>query len=362
VAGKRHHYAPGLLLRRFAEASGKREGLVWRLDKVSGQPRPVAPKYEAALPHYYRLEHPDGTTDSRPEDLLASIENATGPILQRLERGQKPTDAERAWLALFVVLQHRRTPVARGWLNFLDEFASTLMTEVSLANRESFHRRAQSAEPNMTFEEVEEMRLELLADLQSGRATIGSTPSREVAAMFVAADKVAEDLVAKFAWGVIRTPGAKEFVLPDMGITMYDPTPRMPASGLGFGSSPNTETVLPVDPSFAIALTPGPPVWDDAGVDGAAVDELNLRAYAWSSAAVYGQSQKVVTDIRRLACQKREMVGRFKPRPGRLWIAEGDEEKRVGEIEFVGHSPDGTARQRFMVDPRAYDEGESFRG
>jgi hypothetical protein len=99
VAGKRHHYAPGLLLRRFAEASGKREGLVWRLDKVSGQPRPVAPKYEAALPHYYRLEHPDGTTDSRPEDLLASIENATGPILQRLERGQKPTDAERAWLA-----------------------------------------------------------------------------------------------------------------------------------------------------------------------------------------------------------------------------------------------------------------------
>jgi hypothetical protein len=260
------------------------------------------------------------------------------------------------------VLQHRRTPVARGWLNFLDEFASTLMTEVSLANRESFHRRAQSAEPNMTFEEVEEMRLELLADLQSGRATIGSTPSREVAAMFVAADQVAEDLVAKFAWGVIRTPGAKEFVLPDMGITMYDPTPRMPASGLGFGSSPNTETVLPVDPSFAIALTPGPPVWDDAGVDGAAVDELNLRAYAWSSAAVYGQSQKVVTDIRRLARQKREMVGRFKPRPGRLWIAEGDEEKRVGEIEFVGHSPDGTARQRFMVDPRAYDEGESFRG
>jgi hypothetical protein len=190
VAGKRHHYLPGLLLRRFAEASGKREGLLWRLDKVSGQPRPVAPKYEAALPHYYRLEHPDGTTDSRPEDLLASIENATGPILQRLERGEKPTDADRAWLALFVVLQHRRTPIARGWLNFLDEFASTLMTEVSLANKESFHRRARSAEPNMTFEEVEEMRLELLADLQSGRATIGSTPSREVAAMFVAADKV----------------------------------------------------------------------------------------------------------------------------------------------------------------------------
>jgi hypothetical protein len=362
VAGKRHHYLPGLLLRRFAESSGKREGLVWRLDKVSGHPRPVAPKYEAALPHYYRLEHPDGTSDSRPEDLLASIENATAPILQRLERGEKPTDADRAWLALFIVLQHRRTPVARGWLNFLDEFASTLMTEVSLANKESFHRRARSAEPNMTFEEVEEMRLELLADLQSGHARIESTPSREVAAMFVAADKVAEVLVMDFAWGVIRAPASKQFVLPDMGITLYDPTPRMPASGLGFGSSPNTETVLPVDPAFAIALTPGPPVWKDASVDEAAVEEVNLRAYAWSDAAVYGQSQKAVTDIRRLARQKRELVGRFKPRPGRLWIADVDEEKKVGEVEFVGHSPEGTTRQRFLVDPRAYDEGESFEG
>jgi hypothetical protein len=362
VAGKRHHYLSGLLLRRFAEASGKREGLVWRLDKASGQPRAVAPKYEAALPHYYRLEQPDGTTDSRPEDLLASIENATAPILQRLELGERPTDGERAWLALFVVLQHRRTPMAREWLKFYDEFASKLMTEVSLANSETFHRRARVAEPNMSFEEVEKMRVELLADLEAGRVTIESTPSREVAAMFLEADKVAEALVMNFAWGVIRAPVAKQFVLPDMGITLYDPTPRMPGSGLGFGSSPNTETVLPVDPSFAIALTPGPPVWKDAEVDGAAVDELNLRAYAWSSAAVYGQSQKVVTDIRRLARQKRAMVGRFKPRPGRLWIADVDEEKKVGEIEFVGHGPEGTARQRFMVDPRAYDEGESFRG
>jgi hypothetical protein len=32
VAGKRHHHLPAFLLRRFAERSGKREGLVWRLD------------------------------------------------------------------------------------------------------------------------------------------------------------------------------------------------------------------------------------------------------------------------------------------------------------------------------------------
>ena len=138
VAGKRHHYLSQFLLRRFAEKAGKREGLVWRLDKKSGQSRPVAPKYEAALPHYYRLEHEDGTTDSGPEDLIARIEAATAAALQRIERGELPSDEDRAWLALFVVLQHRRTPVAREWQRFRDELMSTMMAEVTLGTRRRF--------------------------------------------------------------------------------------------------------------------------------------------------------------------------------------------------------------------------------
>jgi hypothetical protein len=68
-----------------------------------------------------------------------------------------------------------------------------------------------------------------------------------------------------FSWAVIRAPADKQFVLPDMGITLYDPTPRMPTSALGFGSSPNAETVVPADPSFALALMPGFPVWKRGG-------------------------------------------------------------------------------------------------
>jgi hypothetical protein len=351
MAGKRQHYLPALLLRRFAERSGKREGLVWRLDKKSGQPRAVAPKYEAALPNYYRFELPDGTTDSRPEEVLASVENAVGPILRRLERGDKPTDADRAWLALFVVLQHRRTPPARKLLKFFDEFTSRLMTEVSLGNSESFQRRARAEKPNMTFEEVEATRLEMLADFAADRITIESTPSREVAFMFMATDKIAEKLVASFSWGVMRAQDSA-FVLPGRGITIYDPTPRVPQGGYAFASSPNSQTIVPVDPSFALALTPGPPSWSESECDAEAVEEVNLRAYAWSDAAVYGPSQKAVTDLRTLARRQRERVGHFAPRPPRLWIAEGDE-PGLGEIEFTGCGPAGTTRQRFFVHPGA---------
>jgi hypothetical protein len=363
MAGKRHHFLSQFLLRRFAETSGKREGLVWRLDKKTGQSRPVAPKYEAALRHYYRLEYEDGTTDSRPEDVIARIEEATAAALRQIERGELPDDEDRAWLALFVILQHRRTPVAREWQRFRDELMSTMMAEVTLGNVESFHRRAQVAEPSMTQEQVEEMRLEMLEDLQSGRVKLGSTPSREAAFMFVALDEVAKDLVEKFTWIVVRAPTDAELVLPGMGISLYDPTPPNPHSGFGFRSSPNSQTLIPVDPRFALALTPGEPVWREADASVEDVDEMNLRAYAWSDAACYGRSQKVVTDLRALARRNRGRVGELAPRPGRIWITEGEADgPETGEFEFTGHSPTGSVRRRFIVKPGAFEGVKPFRG
>jgi Protein of unknown function (DUF4238) len=295
MAGKRHHYLPRFLLRSFAETSGEREGLVWRLDVKTGQPRAVAPKYEAALPHYYRIEHEDGTTDSAPEDLLARVEDAAASAIQGIRRGELPSDEDCAWLALFVVLQHNRTPVAREWAQFRDELMSTMMAEVSLGN-ETFHRRARDLDPEMTHEQWEELRLEMLQDLQTGRVKLGSTPSREVAFVFMACDVVAEKLVQSFTWTVVRAPADAEFVLPGMGITLYDPTPPHPHSGFGFASS---------------------------------------------------------------------LVGRFMPRPGRLWVAEARSEGAppTGELEFTGYGPTGdVVKQRFNVDPRAYEGSEPFRG
>jgi hypothetical protein len=357
MAGKRHHYLPGFLLRRFSEPSGKREGLVWRLDTKTGQPRPVAPKYEAALPHYYRLEYEDGTTDSGPEDLLARIEDAAASALQRIDRGEVPSDEDRAWLALFVILQYRRTPAAREVQRFRDVLLSTMMAEVSVGNSETFHRRARLAEPDMTREQIEELRLEMLDDLQSGRVQLRSTPSREVAFMFMATAEVAEELARSFTWTVVRAAAGAEFVLPGMGITLYDPTPPFPGSGVGFRSSPNVQTVIPVDPTFALAVTPGEPAWREAQASVDDVDEVNLRAYACSDSAFYGRSQQVVTAVRALARQRRAQVASFRPRPGRVWVAEGDEGgPPTGELEFTGYAPENRLRQRFVVHPEAYDD------
>jgi hypothetical protein len=66
--------------------------------------------------------------------------------------------------------------------------------------------------------------------------------------------------------------------------------------------------------------------------------------------------------LRRLAGRKSVDVARFKPRPGRHWIAEGDEGKKTGELEFVGHSPEGRTRARFLVHPQACDDDVKYPG
>src|SRR4051812_9722153 len=60
MSGKRHHYLPQFLLRRFAEKEGDHAGLVWRADLSRERVLRVAPKHEAAKRHYYRLPPESG--------------------------------------------------------------------------------------------------------------------------------------------------------------------------------------------------------------------------------------------------------------------------------------------------------------
>jgi Protein of unknown function (DUF4238) len=294
------------------------------------------------MPNYYRMELPDGTLDSRPEDVLVRIESGAASAVARVATGEEVYEEARAWLALFIAIQHRRTPVGREWMGFFDGLIQTELTEVRFSHAEKFHEQARQVDPALTADEVKQFRVEMLADIQAGRVRMLSTPSREVGSLFVALDRVAQGLLEDMPWTVVRSPVGYEFVLPGLGVTLYDPTPPYPESGLGFASSPNTETVLAVDPAFALMLSPGSPVWRLVEADAAQMRELNLRAYAWSDVAVYGRSQRVVADLRVLARREAVRLAKLRPRSGRVWITEVDGGcRRGGEHEFTGHGPDG---------------------
>src|SRR5207244_511466 len=98
-------------------------------------------------------------------------------------------------------------------------------------------------------DELDEWQQKMLSQLESGEIGFESTPEREVGLMFMGLDRLAPTFVDEFDWRFLDVPDEMcEVVLPDVGIAMFDPTPRFEGSGTGFASSPNAETALYLSP------------------------------------------------------------------------------------------------------------------
>lgn len=357
MAGKRHHYLPQFLLRRFARTEGEDAGRLWRADLSGERLVRVAPKHEAAKRHYYKLPEEIEIPGLPVEDLLQVIESGASMAVIKFERGETPSLDDRHMLALFLLLQHRRTPAGRRELRFMDELVAKLDLEFRFGDT-ALARSAltvNGVEPSQ--EVVARWQRESLEKLRDGRIVVESSADREVALMFQHLDEIAPMLVDEFDWRFIRIPtGAGEVVLPDVGVTMYDPTPKFPQSGTGLKSSPNSETILHLAPNLVLLLRPGEGNGDVQEASAEQVERLNLRAFACSDQCVYGRTRELVTQVLSAAAADPERVGTLKPRAPTLWIAEGEGEPTVGPTSFTGLSLDGTKTQELYLTPEGIEE------
>jgi hypothetical protein len=361
MSGKRHHYLPAFLIRRFAQPKEPRH--VYRLDIKTGRPLVVPPRSQAFRNHYYRFEM-DGKPieiDGEPVDpgfvemALSQLESATARIIRRLVAREEIPLEDCFVLALFCVIQQRRTPTGRQERRFLDEFMHKLLQEVRFSNRDGFHAEARERFPHLSDAETEAFRVDTLEDLQSGNLVFEAPPAREIAMMFFQVEEIVPMLLEKCDWAVLRVDeAAPDLILADVGVTQVDHTPKHPKGGAGWLSSPTAETILPIDPRAALLVTPGSGAWVWGTAQADVVDDINLRSYAASDLCYFGTSQQSVCDLRRLAKKRRADVGAYAPRPARLWITETAEDgPRSGEMEFTGYAVDGTTKAMFIVDPDA---------
>lgn len=360
MSAKRHHYLPAFLIRRFAQ---RKEPLhVYRLDIKTGRTLLVPPRSQGFKHQFYRFEI-DGKPveiDGEPVDpgfverALQQLESATARVIRRLVAGEEIPLEDRAVLAFFCVLQQRRTPNGRKERRFLDEFMHKALQEVRFSNRDEFCAEARERFPHLSEEEVERFRVETLEDLKSGKLVFEAPPAREIAMMFFQVHKIVPMLLQKCDWQVLRVDeDAPDLVLADVGVTQVDHTPKHPRAGAGWLSSPTSETILPIDPRFALLVTPGSGLWAWGRAEADVVDDINLRSYAVSDLCYFGTSQRSVCDLRRLARSRPYVLADYAPRPARLWITETTEGRGSGEMEFTGYSIDGTTKATFTVDPDA---------
>jgi hypothetical protein len=360
MAGRDHHFVPQLLLRRFAVPVGEPgAGLVWRGNLDGSLLRTVSPKDEAAKRHYYRMPEEIEQGAGMPvEDLLQKIESGASVAMIKFERGQALDADDRQWLAFFLLLQHRRTPTGRRQLRFMDETVAKLEFELGLSDI-AFVRNIleEGREAKVSDAEVADWQKETLEELRSGKLRIGSTPNREIALMFVGLDKLVPALLTDFDWLFLRIPAdVGEVVLPDVGVTLYDPAPKSPQSGTGLASSPNAETVLHFASNLVLVLRPGTGEGKTREASGSEVARLNLRAVANSDRCIYSSSEQLVSSVLAAAAAEPERIEALRPRPPVLWVAEGNGEPQPGPMTVTGESLAGTFTEELYVSAEAIEE------
>jgi hypothetical protein len=306
---KRGHYVPAFLLRRFAHADRSRGARICRLDRQTGRTNMADPRTEAQEKHMYRIVDEHGNVSMDAETALTTLEDKTAPILRKLQQpGVILASDERSILGLFVAMQRIRVPTGRAWLKRADERLAMAMTEQQLAAGVPIELPERGA---LTGHE----RAEMLEQLRSEQIVVQSPSGRQTALMFLAWESTAREIVDHFEWAVVRAPEGAEFVCSDNPVVHIDPTlrgSRVGGGGLGFGSSAYAMTTFPLDPTFALVITPlGRPSWVETEVEPRMVEEINFATYAWAERAIYGRNQKVVTDIRRLAKSSPRRVARY---------------------------------------------------
>jgi hypothetical protein len=309
------------------------------------------PRTEAAKNRYYDLPK-DLVGDFQPEKLIGYLESRAAIAIGRLEQRQLLLPDDVVHLAYFAALQSVRTPLDRAERRHLDEIMASQLAQLRFSAQDQAVAFLRAHDPDLTVEQAEQRRKQIVQDLESGHIQVQSNAHREIAGMFLALNESVGEIAMNCNWTLVEF-SAPGIVLPDSGYTRYDPSPSVPGSGSGFLGSESVETVIPVSPTAVLLITRGNGEVHYRRGTPAYLEDLNLRAYSQSERCIYGRTQQSVVDVHLRAKKNRAAVFERRRRPRTLWIGEGAEGKRMGGLVlFTGYSIEGIRKQRFHVGPR----------
>jgi hypothetical protein len=348
---KRHHFIPRFLLREFATRDGR--GLIFQLEKRTGQPRKVTVEAAASRHRFYAIHEEDGTTHNRVEAYLALVESHAAPAVRRLlddPPGLLRTDA--ATISHHLALLLARTPLATERIASSVDQTMRLLMSSEFGDEEKFAETYRKAIGPEDPQKIEAMRQRMLAGLMDG--SIAFPDERQVGLHygFHGAGDTAQ-MIFQMPWVLLRAEDQSgEFITSDTGLAMFDPHPRYPWTGNSLMSSSHAQTTIPLTPTECLVLLAGEPsgtrtVRPASRRD---VEDINLRTYGWAHRHIFGRSQEAVTSVRMLARRNRGRVPAPKPyRQVLLFEAEPGDDRLAKE-----HAARGWPAQ-FMDDGRPCD-------
>jgi len=250
---RRHHYLPISYLRRFTD-DGTDDGQLWLFDIDDRVMRQLRPINTGIQKHYNALKNKDGTRDLRIERALCEIEGAAVPILDKIERRETLTKAERDKLAFFVAAQMHRVPTFEAEVGKIVESTTKMSMRMLLGNP----ARAAAAMERFEKETGEKVGLtpEKMADfVTSDRFKVVATRNASLHMMVAQAPKMA-GYFQQMDWGFFYAPTGSAFITSDNPFYLMPPSdidwkPKLYGIGV---LTPGTRKIFPLSPRVCLAM------------------------------------------------------------------------------------------------------------
>ncbi|MFN2483795.1 MAG: DUF4238 domain-containing protein [Candidatus Limnocylindria bacterium] len=245
---KRHHFVPQFHLGRFTPGLKSRRLRVWVYDKSTDAiaERPVMDT--AVISNYYTIPGPHGPTDEL-ERQLASIEDEAANALRRLSSVPDGrlvlAEDDRVVLSAYLALLHVRVPATRKASEALLAFLHYVSLDVQFAVEEGFPERARERGLAGSDQELEALRVRMLAQLRGGDVTVDVQETASLSTLKMAFEDIAPILYA-MPWFILKRRRFPFFVIGDCPVTLWPATDHPPDTGVGF-LSPGAEVAVAID-------------------------------------------------------------------------------------------------------------------
>ena len=212
----RNHYIPQRYQLGFANNSGK----VWLFDRKTHYYREGAPINIGVQRDFYTTVDNAGVSNDSVEKMLASLEGAVWPVLDRLNGRAAEIDTEdRAHLALFVALMRTRTPA-------FDQMSNN-MTNMMF----QWLARARNPTPEVVAEDYKKATGKMIAPaeareifdaIHSGEYFVDTPRQNNIKMMLDIATQLGQAIVT-MSWTIYKTTPDHNFVTSDNPFIVVPP-------------------------------------------------------------------------------------------------------------------------------------------
>lgn len=241
----RQHVIPRCYLEWFA-----RDGLVWVLDRSTGELREQAPKTTSISKNFYTFVDDGGNNRYDLERLLGQIEGDAKPVIAKLNSRENLSADEKESLCWFLAFAHTRTVgFHRGVENMYQRVAmvagDAAFGTVERA-RETMAAAAARGEPHQSTPE------EMAEFVRSGKFSLEVHRNASIESMMALTDKIAHWFL-NMDWVVWHAPERTSFITTDNPIVLAPTFPVNPRMGVGI-LTPGVMKMFPLSHSASLAM------------------------------------------------------------------------------------------------------------